>query len=53
MIPVSNPYCRVYNPGRWYFVAIAKRECGDANDWPKIYWANRKIIKSPTLVHAG
>ena len=33
--------------------AIAKREYGDANDWPKIYWANRKIVLSPTLIHAG
>ncbi|HEX9726285.1 MAG TPA: LysM peptidoglycan-binding domain-containing protein [Vicinamibacteria bacterium] len=45
---------------RWYVVVtgdslstIAKREYGDANDWPKIYWANRKIVKSPTLIHAG
>jgi len=45
---------------RWYIVVsgdtlstIAKREYGDANDWPKIYWANRKIVKSPTLIHAG
>jgi nucleoid-associated protein YgaU len=45
---------------RWYVVvtgdslsAIAKREYGHANDWPKIYWANRKIVKSPTLIRAG
>ncbi len=45
---------------RWHIVVsgdtlstIAKREYGDANDWPKIYWANRKVVKSPTLIHAG
>jgi nucleoid-associated protein YgaU len=45
---------------RWHIVVsgeslstIAKREYGDANDWPKIYWANRKIVKSPSLIHAG
>lgn len=45
---------------RWYVVvtgdnlsSIAKREYGDASDWPKIYSANRKVVKSPTLIHAG
>jgi len=45
---------------RWYIVVtgdslstIAKREYGDANDWPKIYWANRKIVMSPTLIQPG
>jgi nucleoid-associated protein YgaU len=45
---------------RWHIVVsgdslstIAKREYGDANDWPKIYWANRKIVQSPSLIHAG
>jgi nucleoid-associated protein YgaU len=48
------------NASRWYVVVtgdtlstIAKRWYGDANDWPKIYWANRKTVKSPTLIHAG
>jgi nucleoid-associated protein YgaU len=45
---------------RWYIVVtgdslstIAKREYGNASDWPKIYWANRKIVKSPTLIQPG
>ena len=45
---------------RWYIVVtgdslstIAKREYGDPSDWPKIYWANRKIVKSPTLIQPG
>lgn len=48
------------NTSRWYVVvtgdslsSIANREYGAAADWPKIYWANRKIVKSPTLIHAG
>jgi nucleoid-associated protein YgaU len=32
---------------------IAEREYGNANDWPKIYWANRKIVQSPSLIQAG
>jgi len=32
---------------------IAKREYGDANKWPKIYDANRDIIKDPNLIHPG
>ena len=32
---------------------IAKREYGDANDWPKIFEANRDIIKDPDLIHPG
>lgn len=32
---------------------IAKREYGDASKWPKIYDANRDIIKDPNLIHPG
>jgi nucleoid-associated protein YgaU len=32
---------------------IAKREYGNANDWPKIFEANRDIIKDPDLIHPG
>jgi nucleoid-associated protein YgaU len=46
--------------GRTYVVVkgdslskIAKREYGDANKWPKIYEANRNIIKNPDLIYPG
>ena len=32
---------------------IAKREYGDANAWPKIFEANRALIKNPNLIHPG
>lgn len=32
---------------------IAKREYGDANKWPRIFDANRDIIKDPNLIHPG
>lgn len=32
---------------------IAKREYGDATAWPRIYEANRGIIKNPDLIHPG
>lgn len=32
---------------------IAKREYGDASAWPRIYEANRAIIKDPDLIHPG
>ena len=32
---------------------IAKAEYGDANDWRKIYEANKDIIKNPDLIHPG
>ena len=35
------------------FWKIAKREYGDANWWYEIYHANRRLIRSPDLVHAG
>ena len=32
---------------------IAKHEYGDAAQWPKIFEANRDIIKNPDLIHPG
>ena len=32
---------------------IAKRVLGDASLWPRIYEANRNIIKDPDLIHPG
>ena len=32
---------------------IAKREYGDAKKWPKIFDANRDLIKDPDLIHPG
>ena len=32
---------------------IAKREYGDAAEWPRIYEANRDLIKDPDLIHPG
>ena len=46
--------------GRTYVVVsgdslskIAKHEYGDAQKWPKIYEANRNIIKDPDLIYPG
>jgi nucleoid-associated protein YgaU len=32
---------------------IAKQQYGDANKWPRIYEANRNIIKNPDLIYPG
>ena len=32
---------------------IAKREYGDANEWPKIFEANKDIIKDPDKIQPG
>ena len=32
---------------------IAKREYGDANKWPRIYEANKDLIKDPDLIYPG
>lgn len=32
---------------------IAKREYGDANQWHKIYEANKDVIKNPDLIYPG
>jgi nucleoid-associated protein YgaU len=32
---------------------IAKREYGDAQQWRRIYEANRDLIKDPDLIHPG
>ena len=46
--------------GRTYVVVsgdslskIAKHQYGDARKWPKIYEANRDIIKDPDLIYPG
>lgn len=46
--------------GRTYVVVsgdslsrIAQRQYGDAQKWPKIYEANRNIIKDPDLIYPG
>lgn len=33
--------------------AIAQRHYGNANEWRKIYEANRAVIKDPDLIHPG
>lgn len=47
-------------PAKTYVVAkgdslskIAQRIYGDANQWRKIYEANRDIIKNPDLIYPG
>jgi nucleoid-associated protein YgaU len=32
---------------------IAKERYGNANQWPKIYEANRDVIKNPDLIYPG
>jgi nucleoid-associated protein YgaU len=32
---------------------IAKREYGDANQWKRIFEANKDVIKDPDLIHPG
>lgn len=32
---------------------IARREYGDANDWPRIYEANRDLLKDPDKIFPG
>jgi nucleoid-associated protein YgaU len=50
----------VRGPARRYTVrkgdtlsAIAKREYGDANDWRRIYEANRDQLDNPDLIRPG
>ena len=59
----TAPSHRVGDPaaaGRIYTVKegdslskIAKREYGDANEWRRIFEANRTIIDDPDLIHPG
>jgi nucleoid-associated protein YgaU len=32
---------------------IAKREYGDAQEWRRIYEANRDVIQDPDMIHPG
>jgi nucleoid-associated protein YgaU len=32
---------------------IAEREYGDANLWPRIFEANRDLVKNPDLIYPG
>lgn len=32
---------------------IAKAHYGDANEWRKIFEANKEVIKDPDLIHPG
>jgi nucleoid-associated protein YgaU len=32
---------------------IAKREYGDAQQWPRIYEANRNLVKDPDRIYPG
>jgi nucleoid-associated protein YgaU len=32
---------------------IAKREYGNANDWPRIFEANKDILKDPNKIFPG
>ena len=48
------------NAGRTYTVVkgdslskIAKREYGDAQQWTRIFEANRDTIQNPDLIHPG
>jgi len=47
-------------PRRTYLVArgdnfwkIARRVYGDANRWYEIFAANRRLVKTPDLIHPG
>lgn len=59
-IPSDIPSSTVSTAGKRYTVVagdslskIAKREYGDANDWHRIFEANRDIIKDPDMIHPG
>jgi nucleoid-associated protein YgaU len=32
---------------------IAKAHYGKANDWPRIFEANRDVVKDPNMIHPG
>ena len=56
--PASSPAQAA--PGQTYTVKkgdslskIAKRVYGDAQQWRKIYEANRDLIENPDLIHPG
>lgn len=48
------------DPARWYTVvrgdtlsAIAKTQCGNANEYPKIFEANKPMLSSPDKIYPG
>ena len=56
----AGPVAPPVTAGRIYVVVsgdslsrIAKREYGDAQKWPRIYEANRNVIKDPDLIYPG
>jgi nucleoid-associated protein YgaU len=52
--PVSAPAERVYVVVSGDSLSkISKQYYGDANQWRKIYEANRDQIKNPDLIHPG
>ena len=52
--PAATPATKTYVVQKGDSLSkIAKHEYGNANDWRKIYEANRDIIKDPDLIHPG
>ena len=52
--PAATPAVKTYTVQKGDSLSkIAKHEYGNANDWRKIYEANRDIIKNPDLIHPG
>ena len=58
--PSSRPATSTGSSGKTYVVVkgdslskIAQREYGDAQQWRKIFEANRDVIKDPDLIYPG
>jgi len=50
----SSPAGRMYTVQKGDSLSkIAKREYGDAQQWRRIFEANRDTIKDPDLIHPG
>ena len=53
-VPAATPAVKTYVVQKGDSLSkIAKHEYGNANDWRKIFEANRDIIKNPDLIHPG
>jgi nucleoid-associated protein YgaU len=57
---MANEPRHITPAGRTYTVVqgdslskIARREYGDANQWRKIYEANKDVIEDPNLIEVG